>query len=52
MKDAEIVLIDETITDDIVKIAEQANIKYLIADKSKKKYKEKQLNVLTRTDLE
>ena len=52
LKDAEIVLIDETITDDIVKIAEQVNIKYLIADKSKKKYKEKQLNVLTKTDLE
>jgi len=52
LKDAEIVLIDEIITDDIVKIAEQANIKYLIADKSKKKYKEKQLNVLTKTDLE
>lgn len=52
LKNAEIVLVDETIDDDIVNIAEQANVKYLIADKSKKKYKKKQINILTKKDLQ
>ncbi|MCD6226705.1 MAG: DNA primase [Candidatus Aenigmarchaeota archaeon] len=52
LKDAEIVLVDETINDNIVDIAEQANVKYLIADKSKKKYKDRHVNVLTRKDLQ
>jgi DNA primase len=51
LKGARIVVIDGTINDDIVDVAESQNISFLIANDSEKKYKTKFLTIYTKEDL-
>ena len=51
LKDAEIVVIDGVIDDDIVNIAESTKIKTIVANKTKKDYKTKFLKIYTKEDL-
>ena len=51
LKNAEIVVIDSEISDDIAKVAEAQNIKFLVSEKTRKKYKTKNVKIYTRKDL-
>jgi len=51
LKDADIVLIDDTINKDIVEICEKTKVKYLVANKSKKNIKVKDITILVKEDL-
>ena len=51
LKNAEIVVIDSEISDDIAKAAEAQNIKFLVSEKTRKKYKTKNVKIYTRKDL-
>lgn len=51
LKEAEIILIDDTINDKFIDICEKANVKYIVANKSDKKYKRRDINILVKSDL-
>ncbi|MDI6825923.1 MAG: DNA primase DnaG [Candidatus Aenigmarchaeota archaeon] len=52
LRNARIVVIDGTIDDDIVDVAESQKISFLIANNSEKKYKTKNLTIYTKEELE
>jgi DNA primase len=51
IKDAEIVVVDSDIDEDLVAIAEKNNVKVLVGNKMEKEYKTKFLNIYTKNDL-